>query len=598
MDFISVVIPAFNAERWIERTLRSVSEAIDSECEVIIVNDGSTDGTHDIALRFADEDPRFSVLDIEHVGPCAARKAGFLASQGDYIMFVDSDDLLPVDSISEQRRLLDAYVAKNENEKDRGFTDGRPKIIVCNTVVRVGNSDKLLISGKRRADTGMEYAMGLLTPVLPGFLSGHFFARDLLESIEWDDSPEITHYENFYLLLSMAMKLNEVAPEKRTVLVVPSVVGYYYMRRAGSQSSFMGLSPKGLERVWDHLSALNLPEPQFTIWGLGLLNKVFIERGIPFPSNFPMAVKLRKQAKALGNEIPEDCRQIVKALGSLRKRTHIAQGMARTAGLTSIKPHLSVVMVCRHNVRQIQRTAASVFGMGFRNLEVIIVDLDNSHSERVALNELSIKYARVRIIKAPAGTSFARASLMAFNAAEGHCVTYLRGGDLCCATGLYEAVTRIDYGAYAVLPNFRDYHPLTKLRSKVYSASILRKNEIMRRENNLDARPGENIYEQVICALNDKNFVKKPFLSGTVWLTEFVKANQPDIEVFKNVPFEEMGREYIRHLLRNPITIVSQDANMSPAFEFSNKELLKRMLKMLIQGASLETFERLRINVF
>lgn len=585
MDFVSIIIPAFNAERWLETTLRSVSEAIDSECEVIVVNDGSGDRTGDIARAFADSDPRFTVIDIEHVGPSAARRAGFLESQGDYIMFVDSDDLLPADSVREQRRLLDLYV-NTSDEPVEGYTDGRPKIVVANTVERIGADDRLLISGSRRALTGLEYATEILTGVLPGFLPGHLYARDLIEAIDWDDSPNITHQENYYLLLSFAMHVERTAPGKRLVLVAPSFIGYRYIRRAGSQSALMALTPAGLERVWRHISNLGLPEPQLTLWAIELLNRVFVERGIPFPSGYPMAADLRRRGLALGKNLSEKHREMVNALGSLRKRTRIARELARSAGLTSIRPHLSIVVPCRHNVAMLERTVASVFSMGFRNLEVVIIDVDNTHSERVAINAMAIHYARVRVVKIAPGTSNGAAAIAGLRAAQGLSVAVLRPGDLCSAAGLYEAVTRIDYGADAVIPNFRFYHRFLRLKGKLHSYAAMRSTHESRNAEHTAANATENVYSTVVKALDRLEEGRYADMHGIVWRTDFIQAHLPEDKAFDDVPSEALSVAIMRHFTAQPVRIVSQDKNSAVAFYF-----LTYSLKRLLQSKRHRLFE-------
>lgn len=589
MEFISVIIPAFNAERWLESTLKSVSEAIDSECEVIIVNDGSVDDTGVIARRFMDADPRFSLVEIEHVGPCAARRAGFMESQGDYIVFVDSDDLLPKNAISEQRHLLDEYAGQEDSNPDT-HTVGRPKIIVGNTVARTGDVDKLLINGQTRALTGMEYAREILTRSLPGFLPGHFYARELVEAIDWDDSPEITHQENYYLLLSFAMKLNEWGPDKRHVLVAPSSVCYYYMRRAGSQSALMALTLKGLERVWNHINKLGLPEPELTLWGLEVIYRVFVERGIPFPTSYSVAADIRRRAKALGDSLSEENNKKVESLGSEKKRRHIARELAATAGLTSLRPHLSIVIICHHNVAKVERTVASIFAMGFRNLEAILVDYDNSHTESLQLSNICISYARVRVVQADKDKHIYYAAVKGLYAAEGLSVTFARPGDLCCANGLYDAVTRIDYGADAVMPNFRSFHPMTRIRGKISTYADLRSTEKGRNAAHTMADATEDVHNAILELLDNPAAVKPLMIYGIVWRTDFLKNQELSLEQFTKFPAHSLSHAFLRQVMSQHIRVVTQDRTSEPTFEFANDSFLKRTFQRILPGHKDDTF--------
>ena len=579
MDFISIIIPAFNADRWLERTLKSVSATIDADCEVIIVNDGSVDETHNIAEKYAEDDPRFVVIDIEHAGPNAARKAGFLESQGDYIMFVDSDDLLAENSIAELRKARQGWRDVNDDNPEHTTTDDVPKIIIGNTLERRGNEDHLLIAGSRRALTGIEYACGILDRSIYGFLPGHLYSRDLLEAIDWDDSPLITHHDNFYLLLSMAMKLNEWAPEKRLILVVPSVVAYIYLRRPGSQSGLMSLTPKGLERVMQHVQALGLPEPYFTIWGLEVIKSTFVDRGIPFPNDYVVAERFRKSALALGDEIPEHLHELVDALGSEKKRTRIAAELARTAGWTMMSPHLSIIIVCGHNIKKVQKTVQSIFDTGFRNLEVILVELDNTHSELVALNEISIKFPRVRIIKAEPGDNRYVAAGRGLDVCEGLSVTFMRPGDLLNARGIYEAVTRIDYGADVVMANYRRFNPLTHVHGRIYSFCHLRSTEASRNAEHTAANTTENVYNAVFDAIKNPDPKNPLFLFGLVWRTDFLKEKKlhdADYEISEiNATFSYV---FLKHLMHEPLRVVTQDRTTPHAFELAESGLFKKIL--------------------
>jgi glycosyltransferase involved in cell wall biosynthesis len=89
---VSVVIPAFNAERWLGATIASVRAQTHRPLEVIAVNDGSTDGT--AALLDSQAGPDLRVLSQANRGQAAALNAGLAAARGDFIQYLDADDLL------------------------------------------------------------------------------------------------------------------------------------------------------------------------------------------------------------------------------------------------------------------------------------------------------------------------------------------------------------------------------------------------------------------------------------------------------------------------------------------------------------------------
>ncbi|WP_297068158.1 glycosyltransferase family 2 protein [Thermococcus sp.] len=86
---ISVVVPAYNEEKRLPEVLRRLPEFVD---EVIVVDDGSTDGTYDVAVRLGEEDPRVTAVRLEeNCGKGCAMREGIKHTRGDVIVFMDAD---------------------------------------------------------------------------------------------------------------------------------------------------------------------------------------------------------------------------------------------------------------------------------------------------------------------------------------------------------------------------------------------------------------------------------------------------------------------------------------------------------------------------
>lgn len=103
----SVVIAAYNAERTIEETIDSVLAQTDEDFELIIVDDGSEDLTLPFILRKASMDERIKVATQSNQGVSAARNLGVAKALGQYLAFLDSDDVWHCDKLAEHRRLHD-----------------------------------------------------------------------------------------------------------------------------------------------------------------------------------------------------------------------------------------------------------------------------------------------------------------------------------------------------------------------------------------------------------------------------------------------------------------------------------------------------------
>lgn len=99
-DLVSILIPAYNAETWIAETIKSALNQTWINKEIIIVDDGSSDGTLQIAKIF--ESKTVKVKTQHNMGACSARNTALSLAQGAYIQFLDADDLLAPDKISQQ----------------------------------------------------------------------------------------------------------------------------------------------------------------------------------------------------------------------------------------------------------------------------------------------------------------------------------------------------------------------------------------------------------------------------------------------------------------------------------------------------------------
>lgn len=89
---ISIIIPAYNAEKTIDKCIRSIIAQIYTDWEIVAVNDGSIDGTEERLRKWEKTDSRIAVISQKNSGSGAARNAGMRKARGKYIMFVDPDD--------------------------------------------------------------------------------------------------------------------------------------------------------------------------------------------------------------------------------------------------------------------------------------------------------------------------------------------------------------------------------------------------------------------------------------------------------------------------------------------------------------------------
>lgn len=110
IPLVSILIPAFNAEKWIADTLRSAVAQSWTRKEIIVVDDGSTDGTLAVARQFESCDVR--VVTKNNEGAAATRNAAYKLAGGDYIQWLDADDLLSLDKIERQMEVAQSLKSK------------------------------------------------------------------------------------------------------------------------------------------------------------------------------------------------------------------------------------------------------------------------------------------------------------------------------------------------------------------------------------------------------------------------------------------------------------------------------------------------------
>lgn len=126
MHKISIIIPIYNVEQFLPKCLDSIIKQTYKNLEIILVNDGSTDTCPQICDKYATKDSRIKVIHKENGGLSDARNAGFQFVTGDYLAFVDSDDLVSLDfyenllkiSIQKNADIVESGILKFTDEKD------------------------------------------------------------------------------------------------------------------------------------------------------------------------------------------------------------------------------------------------------------------------------------------------------------------------------------------------------------------------------------------------------------------------------------------------------------------------------------------------
>lgn len=110
-SLVSIIIPCYNQAQYLSEALQSVLDQTYSDWECIIVNDGSPDNTKDVVLEWLNKDTRFRYVEKENGGLSSARNAGLDKATGDYIQFLDADDIIASEKLQES---IEAFNLKSD----------------------------------------------------------------------------------------------------------------------------------------------------------------------------------------------------------------------------------------------------------------------------------------------------------------------------------------------------------------------------------------------------------------------------------------------------------------------------------------------------
>src|SRR5262245_13627781 len=161
---ISVVIPTYNASRWLAASLNSILTQSEPPGEVVVVDDGSTDDSRDVLAAYRD---RVEVVSGEHGGLAAARNLGLRVARGDWIAFQDADDIALPDRLAR----LQAHLARTPGA-EAVFADG----------ASLGNGGRIVPRGLAVRATGRRLGAADLFDGFPAYYQSALVARDALEA--------------------------------------------------------------------------------------------------------------------------------------------------------------------------------------------------------------------------------------------------------------------------------------------------------------------------------------------------------------------------------------------------------------------------------
>lgn len=251
---ISIVVPMHNAEKWLARTIHSILLQSYPRWELILVENGSTDQSLAIAQKFATQDQRIQLIQMEQLGIMRAREAGYRAAQGKAILFCDSDDTLP------------PFALQHYND---AFCDGNPDLVIgqCQTKKLSGEWSSLSqISLSTHASSG-ELFHALLSKKLSHAVWGKLFNRRLFENHTYQNYDHFNRSEDGLLFYQIVRNV------QHAVAIPHQVYEYYHHRSSITRKKLTPQVAKAAMTFWNYKHELFRENRELTL----LSQKRFVE---------------------------------------------------------------------------------------------------------------------------------------------------------------------------------------------------------------------------------------------------------------------------------------------------------------------------------
>ena len=204
---ISIIVPIYNTEKYLERCLQSILNQSYRNIEIILVNDGSDDNSLAICNKYKDKEKRIIVIDKKHTGVADTRNIGLKKSSGNYIGFVDSDDYIDIDMF---KKLI---VGAEKYKCD---------ISMCDLIETYNTNDEIkpykleyIQMDKRQALEQLLYDKNI-----GNYVMVKLFKRELFDGIQF---PVGKLYEDISTTYKLFCKANNI-------LYIPNPMYHYFQR--------------------------------------------------------------------------------------------------------------------------------------------------------------------------------------------------------------------------------------------------------------------------------------------------------------------------------------------------------------------------------
>lgn len=388
MPQISVVLPVYNGEKTIRDTIDSVLNQTFTDFELIIINDGSTDGSVEIIESF--KDPRILLFCYDNAGLAASRNRGIDRARSDYIAFIDADDLWTTDKLNDQFQAL----------------QNRPEAAVAYSWTNfIDDSGQVLYPGGYPTVTGDAYPHLLLVCLLENG-SNPLIAKQALQEIGgFDESLPAAEDWDLYIRLAARYPFVSVPRVQILYRVATNNMSSHVLRQeaaslqviekafACAPPSLQYLKPQAIANIYKYLTskAFQPPlEPENYTEAARFIENIIIHDPA-FRNETELLASALLTISRLSLLTPQSDRALIPEI-------NLSLNTKRFLELIKLNPFplISVILGVRNGSNTIKETIESVLAQYFIEFELLIID-DGSDDETLNIVKNFTDY-RIKVI--------------------------------------------------------------------------------------------------------------------------------------------------------------------------------------------------------
>ncbi|MDO4902551.1 MAG: glycosyltransferase [bacterium] len=435
-SLVSVIIPVYNVEKYIKDCLESVVNQTYKNIEIIVVDDGSPDESYKIVESFIEKDERIRLIRQKNKGLNGARETGFKASRGEYITFVDSDDILHLNFID--RLLEDIEDSDIAVGGYTYFTDKKPKSDIKNKKTLYWKRDEFIPRWIREDFSSKN--------IFPQTAWGKIFRRSILEEVDWSVSNYKINEDEFMSIMfyAAAHKISIVDQKLYFYRKNPNsitanykekpYVNHYNGEKITRSDFFANLADKRLEYFSEYKAEIF--NSFMGCIGYFVLRDTLLKNSDDFSNSIEV---LRRYSSEIDYSLKKTGRNDFYAE---MLKVAIEKNSDGLVDWYKSKPLISVIIPVYNAEKYLEECLDSVINQSYFKIEVIIINDGSTDQSGKICDEYASRDSRIKVFHIENG-GVSNARNVAISKSSGEYFTLVDSDDSLVGDGIEKMVSQL-----------------------------------------------------------------------------------------------------------------------------------------------------------